>query len=74
MYNGPIKCPKCGSQARTQGYSTTTALAVPPGYYDEKGEFHQEPDPNTTTTHWKCTGCGEEYVSYRQHGKEYQLR
>ena len=70
----PIRCPNCGSQARSELFSTQTLLAYDPGHHDDRGVFHPNPNPNTTTTHWKCRQCGEEYISYTQGGKTYQVR
>lgn len=72
--NQPIRCPNCQSQARTELFSTSTLLNWEKGYYDEEGNYHMNPNPNTTTTHWNCSQCGEKYASYTQNGKTYQVR
>jgi len=74
MQKGLIKCPKCGSQARTEQYRSVTAILSEPGYYDENGKYHKEPDPNTTSILWRCRECGHDYMSYIQEGKSYQVR
>ena len=68
-----IKCSKCGSQARKELATSVTMMHYEKGYYDADGIYHENPDPNTRTTTWKCTDCGHEYNSYTQGGKTYQL-
>ncbi len=58
-----IKCPKCGSQARVPLGQSTTLMGYTPFYYDEEGDMHTNPDPNTTWENWRCTDCGEEYTT-----------
>lgn len=70
--NRPIRCPNCGSQARMEWMSTSTLLAYTRSF-DESGK-ETTVDPNTSTTHWTCSDCGENYVSYSQAGKIYQVR
>lgn len=39
----------------TLRFSTTTAIGVPPPYWDEEGNYHVPPDPNHTVNHYTCS-------------------
>ena len=54
-----MKCPECvkeGKKSRVMpGISTRTCMYAPPGYYNEDGEWVNIPDPNKTTTQYRCS-------------------
>jgi hypothetical protein len=59
--NGIPQCPYCEKPThRSEGMRMTTAMYYPP-VYDENG-VNTNPDRNTTTTHWKCLECNQDYV------------
>lgn len=54
-----MKCEQCQAEGRQSkvhpGMSTMTCLGYEPFYYDENGDLRGRPDPNTTTTHYRCS-------------------
>ena len=55
-----IKCPKCGSMAKTYLYSTATLLYIPQEY-DSEGNLIESGVTNKVVTKCKCKECGEIY-------------
>ena len=58
-----MKCKKCMEENRKSiiwvGMSTTTLMGIPPSYFDEDGNLCTPPDPNKTTTGYRCSNGHE---------------
>lgn len=68
-----MKCKKCEEEGKKSnvhiGMCTRTLLGIPPPYYDEEGILHCPPDPNVTTTEYRCSN-GHKFIGKSNYVQE----